>query len=126
MLACDHTFCASCCETLVASAHGGEGGHGNESGGRRHARITCPTCQTTTALPEEGGVSGLRTNKTVLTLLEVLGDHSSTCSRGAAALAAARRLSCMHAVCARVHVQACVCKWRCCRRTIHVYDDQGD
>jgi hypothetical protein len=105
MLSCDHTFCASCCKTItvrIAADQGNEGGGGGGGGGggaggggggsrQGPAKITCPTCQASSVLPE-GGVSDLRTNKTLLKLLEALdADQPLAYSQDTAALIAARR-----------------------------------
>jgi hypothetical protein len=85
MLSCDHTFCTSCCQKLAGTASN------QGTAADKGAKITCPTCQASSVLPE-GGVSNLRTNKTLLKLLEVLdADQPLAYSRDTAALIAARR-----------------------------------
>ena len=60
LLACDHSFCARCCEGLAARSTGAD-----------RAMIACPTCGAGTTLPP-GGVAQLRPNTTVTNMLELL------------------------------------------------------
>ena len=61
MLDCEHTFCRRCVESMASRC----------SGSGVPASVTCPTCSRATLLPA-GGTDKLRTNSTVVKMLELL------------------------------------------------------